>query len=230
MSAHKKQHGLGNSDNHSTATLAELNALVSDGHLAVLDAVNDGYLNAENLKTRGFDRLNPDTMGVPSYTVGTRTFALAVKGGETEFHFWANGVKFTKTTTQSVIWPDTSGTYYFYFDTSGVLQYVINTDMSAEIFFPSAICGLVTFNKAEGTAWGAIDEQHGIDIPPSVHFRMHLVDKFKHAQGGEITGLESGESDYDGISASVHFDEDIYQVSSASTTHKFMYREGADGF
>ena len=178
---------------------------------------------------RGFDRLNPDTIGVPSYTEATRTFSLAVKGGEAEFHFWAGGKKFVKTSTQSVVWPDVSGTYYFYFDTSGVLQYVLNASMSSTIFITSAICGLVYYNKDEDTAWGAVDEQHGIIMDACTHFRLHLCGGFKYSQGGEIVGLADGSDDYTSIGLAVHFDEDIVLVSAESTTHNFMYRDGTDG-
>jgi len=127
------------------------------------------------------------------------------------------------------VWPDTSGTYYFYFDTSGDLQYVLNGSMSADIFLTSAICGLVTYNKDENTAWGSEDEQHSMQMDSHTHFRMHLCDGFKYAQGGEITGLADASDDYTSISTAVHFDEDIFLVSTTSTTHKFMYRDGADG-
>jgi len=55
--------------------------------------IEDGTITELN-KSRGFDRLTPDDMGVPSYTTGTRTFSMAVKGGQTYFEFWDNGNRF----------------------------------------------------------------------------------------------------------------------------------------
>ena len=45
----------------------------------------------KNNYKRGFDRLNPDTMGVCSYVEATQTFSVAVKGGEPNFKFMSNG-------------------------------------------------------------------------------------------------------------------------------------------
>jgi len=58
---------------------------------------------------------------------------------------------------------------------------------------------------------------------------MHLCNGFIYSQGGAIVGLSDGSDDYTSIGMAVHFDEDIILVSAESTTHKFMYRSGADG-
>ena len=200
-----------------------------DGTLALLDVENDGSLYAENFYTRGFDRNNPDTMPDVTYSAIDQTLSVAVKSGQSSFHLWSGGTKYTFTTTQTVQWTDASEMYYFYFDTDGVLQFAKHSDINSEIFLNVAICGLCYYNKTEGTVWGAPDEMHGIGMSPNTHFRLHMVEGFKHSTGGDITGLVDASSTYTGISSAIHFDEDIFLTSSASTTHKFMYREGADG-
>lgn len=178
---------------------------------------------------RGFNRLDPDHMGVPSYNTTTRTFTLTPDN--TYFEFWAGREKFTKTTAQSVIWDDTTATYYFYFDTDGVLQFVDATALSATVFQTSAICGMVYWNAVESAAFiQAVDEQHGIDMRPSTHLRLHLCDGAKWAApGGNVTGLVDESDTYTGISNQLSFDEDIPMMTLASTTHPFIYKEGADG-
>ena len=215
MSSHTKLHPIGSTEDHSGATIAEFNNLISDGT----------YRHIE----RGFDRQNPDTMPDVSYDASTRTISLSVKSGQSSFSFYAGGKYYEKTTTQTFIWGDASGMYYFYFDINGDLQGILHTALDAETFFHSAVCGLCYFNKVEGTVWGAPDEMHGIDIPPSVHLRLHTVDGFKHSSGGDITGLVDASSTYTSIGSAYHFDEDIYIASLETTTHKFMYREGAEG-
>ena len=209
------------------ARINELYLGSANGNLGTFFDPNNLY--ADNFKMRGFDRLNPETMGDPSADEPTRTFSYAVKSGQSSFHFWAGGRRFTKTTTQTVQWADTTGTYYFYFDTNGVLQSVANASMSSAIFLTSAICGLGYYNKENNTFWLANDEAHGIIMDAATHFRMHLCEGFKYAQGGEITGLADASDDYTSIGTAVHFDEDILLVSIESTAHKFMYRNGTEG-
>lgn len=100
-------------------------------------------------------------MGVPSYDAASRTFTLTPDHYYLEF--WAGGGYFKKTTAQSIVFPDTTGTYYFYFDTNGELQYILNASLTEAIFLVSAICGLVYYNKTAGVADGAKDEQHGVN-------------------------------------------------------------------
>ena len=180
---------------------------------------------------RGFNRLDPDHMGVPSYTVGTRTFALTPD--HDYFEFWAGGVRFKKATAQTIVWPDTTGMYYFYFDTNGDLQYVLNASLTEAIFLVSAICGLVYYNKTAGVADGAKDEQHGVEgnggMDSSTHFNLHLTHGFHWAQGGLITGLADASSVYTNIGVGLHFDEDIINVSALIEATPFYYKLGADG-
>ncbi len=182
---------------------------------------------------RGFDRLAPDTMGVPSYTEGIRTFALAVKSGEDYFTFMAGGKWFMKTATESIVWPDVSGSYYFYFDMDGVLQYILDSGLTESIFVQSAICGLVYWNAIEGEIIvEATDEQHGYAYSSYEHLTTHMSLGARYAEamkGGVIEGLSGGSDTYTGMTAFGAFDEDIFHYMIASTTHKWMYREGVDG-
>jgi len=168
-------------------------------------------------------------MGVPSYTVGTRTFALTPDNDY--FEFWANGKHFKKPSAMSVVWPDTTGTYYFYFDENGDLQYVLNSEMTEDIFLVSAICGLVYYAKVQGIADGAKDEQHGNPalggMSSSTHFNLHLTKGFHWAQGGLITGLADASDEYTNIGVGVHFDEDIINVNALITSTPFYYKLGA---
>jgi len=50
---------------------------------------------------------------------GTLTLSIAPTGAN--FEFWVQGVKYTKTTQQNVVFTDDEGLWYFYFNDSGVL-------------------------------------------------------------------------------------------------------------
>lgn len=188
--------------------------------------VDSGELNFSII--RGFDRLDPEHMGVPSYNETTRTFTLTPNNDY--FVFWAGRKKFTKTSPQSVTWNNVTGYYYFYFDTSGVLQSILASSITEGIFLQSAICGLIYWNATEGKAIvQAVDEQHGIDIRPSVHARLHNCEGAKWSKGGDINGITNGSNTYTGIDALVSYDEDIRISTNATTTHPFIWREGSDG-
>ena len=207
----------------STLTVSDSILYFNGSQVSVGATVRDKYL-------RGFDRLIPDTMGVPAYDEGTRTFSLSVKGGETYFQFYVGGVLFRKTSTESVIWDNTSGIYYFYFDTDGVLQFVINSSLSEIIFKTSAICGMCSWDAVAGKAIvQAVDEQHGILMDSATHFRLHLVEGARYMQGGDITGLADSSDVYTSIAMLVSADEDITIVNSEITTTPFIYKEGANG-
>ena len=186
--------------------------------------------NISDKYKRGFDRLDTDTMGVPSYTEGTRTFSMAVKGGQSHFKFYVGGNVVIKTTTQSVVWDTASGIYYFYFDTDGVLQYILNSGLTEAIFKTSVICGLCSWDSvAEKAIVQAVDEQHGIIMDSATHFRMHLVEGARYMQGGNITGLANGSDEYTEIATLVSADEDITIVNTTITTTPFIYKEGPNG-
>ena len=180
-------------------------------------------------KSRWYDRRTPDNMGVPAYNTATRTFSMSVKSWQSYFEFRSNWVRFEKTTTQSVVRPDVTWVYYFYFDTSWVLQYVLNTDMSYETFLCCAITWLVYWNA---TTWEAInqavDEQHWIGMPATTHFRLHMRTGAVYMQGWEITGLAHGSDEYTSISTVLSADEDINIATTTTTTTPFIYRIWAD--
>ncbi len=178
---------------------------------------------------RGFERLDPDSMGDIDYNISGRTFSISPKSGETSFHFYVKGYAHHKTSTESVVWPNTTGTYYFYFDTDGDIQYIENGGWTETQFKKSAICGLVYYNATSGEAIiQAVDEQHGVIMDASSHFETHMSDGAKWMNvGGEISGLTDASAVYSGISTGLFCDEDITFVTIASSTHPFMYRSGA---
>ena len=178
---------------------------------------------------RGFDRQNPTSMPTVTYDASAHTCTVAPQSGQSSFYFYVGGKKFTKTTAQIVDWGTASGTYYFYFDSSGDLCSAEHSLITETSFVSNAICGLCYYNNAEGTVWGAPDEMHSVVMDASTHFRLHMCDGYKYSSGGEITGLVDAGATYTGISEGVHFDEDIVITTPAQTALYWMYRDGIDG-
>jgi len=178
---------------------------------------------------RGWDRRNSDSMGTITWTEATYTFTIAPKSGQDEFYFWSNGKLFTKTSSESIQLPDISGIYYIYYDENGTLQYILNADWTENLFETSCITGLAYWNTTQNKLWFAIDEQHGIIMDASTHFRLHMRDGAVWLLGGNPTGLVDASDTYTNIGTGVYADEDINFVTPLATTHSFMYRDGANG-
>ena len=178
--------------------------------------------------TNGFDLQTPDSNGTLSWDSGTRTVSLAVKAGETEFYFWVNGKKVIKTTTQSIVTPDVTGTYYVYFDNDGVLQYIIDTSVPDSAFYEFAIVAIVRWNAVQGSG-GCGNERHGIRMDGTNHLYNHVTFGARYEDGFNITGLTDGSPTYTQTNSGKFWDEDIRHALGSQSTHAYMYRLGADG-
>lgn len=197
------------------------------------DTSTTGSLQSERGRvasiTGGWDRLDTDSMGDITWTEGTRTFSIAPKAAQPNFHFWSNGNYYEKTSAESIIIPDVGGTYYVYYDTDGALQSVLDTEFAGDLFRTVAITALCYYNATEETIWPASDEQHGIMMDSATHLRLHLVEGAVFIQGLLISGLEDGESTYTSTALGLVADEDINLMTSLASTHSFIYRDGAAG-
>jgi len=179
----------------------------------------------------GFDLQTPTSLGDITFDDATRTLSVAVKSGESDFHFWCNGTKFTKTSTETVTIPDVTATYYIYFDNSGVIQYVEESVMPLAVIYEYAIVSLIYWNATAGTAMVG-SEQHGIRMSASTHAYNHLTYGARYDGNDgvmDIEGLSSGGSTYTQTTSGHFWDEDIRHAVSAQSTHKFLYKLGATG-
>jgi len=176
----------------------------------------------------GFDLQSPDSNGTLTWDSGTRTVSLAVTGGESNFYFWVDGKKVTKTTTQTVVVPDVTGVYYCYFDTSGVLQYILDSSVPDSAFYDCAIVAIVRWNATQGTG-GCGNERHGIRMSGATHLYNHVTYGARYEAGFDITGLTDGSPTYTQVASGKFWDEDIRHSLSAQSTHPWMYRLGASG-
>ena len=176
----------------------------------------------------GFDLNDPDGNGTITWDDASLTMTIAVKAGQSSYHFWAGGKKFTKTTSATVTIPDTTGVYYVWFDTAGDTQYALDSAVRNEQFFDSALFGLVHWD-ADLAIGKWQPEQHGIRMSGMTHLSIHVTDGAKFQKGLGITGLTSGGTTYTNNSAGAMWDEDIKHEIASASTHQFLYRSGATG-
>ena len=178
--------------------------------------------------TNGFDLQDPDSMGTLAWDNGTRTASIEVKSGQSAYKFYVNGTLITKTATESVIIPDTTGVYFTYFDSDGVLQYTEHGSFFNAMIFENALVHLVRWNATQGSG-DCGSEQHGYRMDSSTHMYNHLTTGARYESGINITGLTDGDPNYTGTTAGYFWDEDIRHSVGAETTHPFLYRLGATG-
>ncbi len=220
-----------------SVTDTTVNVAVAAADVSVTDT--DGNYSGANVEdvlaeigeTRlvsGFDLTDSSSLPDISFVDGTRTFSATVQGGESNFVFWVDSIKYTKTTTQSVVVPDTTGTYYIYFDNSGVLQYVNQDSITPAVFYENAITGLLYWNATAGTAFVG-DERHGKLMDGRTHHFNHATTGARFESGMDIIGLEDGEPDYTNTASGYFWDEDIRHSVDAQSSHVFLYKLGNDG-
>ncbi len=182
----------------------------------------------ETSQKTGYDRLRPTTMPALAYDQGTRTVSVSVPSGESEFSFYTDWKKVTKTTTQTVVIPDTTAFYYIYFDSSAVLQYVEWSATPDAAFYELCITAGVRWNATQGTG-GLQDERHGLEMSSTTHKMEHDTYGARYANGLDIEGLSDGSNVYTQTTYGEFWDEDIQHKCAVSATHGWMYRLGADG-
>ncbi len=183
-----------------------------------------GELNRSN----GYDLLTPASLPDLAWDDATRTLTLSVKSGSSNFYFWSNGKKFTKTSSESIVIPDTTGTYYIYYDSTGTLQYVLESSIADIEFYEYAITGLVYWNATSGKGMAG-DERHGKDMSGRDHEYEHMTLGARYGSGMDITGMTDGGATYTNIASGVYWDEDIKHEVALHTDTPFLYKLGSGG-
>lgn len=153
-----------------------------------------------------------------SFDAGTRVFSIAPVS--TSYDVWCKGVKYTKTGTDTVTIPNTTGLYYIYFDSSGNLQYRLSYfDWDDDT--PTAY---IYWNASAGTAPYFADERHGITLDWATHEYLHRTRGAVLANGFSISNYTlTGDGTADAhaqidLSGGTFFDEDLEVEITHSNT------------
>jgi len=210
----------------SDITTTELDYL--DGASSNIQAQLDvlAAVNTDTLEPTGFVNRTDSTL---SFDNGTRT--VAITPAVTSFDFYIRGTKYTKSSAQSIVIPNTTDTYYVYFDNTGTLQY----STSVPDFTNTSFAALLYWNATTGD-WFLGEERHGITMDGATHGYLHNTRGAAYASGLAVSGYNTGSDtaadiEFD-ISAGVFYDEDIRNTPTGLTAgdnwHKW-YRSGAAG-
>jgi hypothetical protein len=203
------------------------------GILTIDTRTND--LTVEVTDTNGFP---PDQRAgtTISFDKTTRTFTIASTGSD--FHYYQLGVKYEKTTDQTVVIDDTTGDNIIYFDgetlTSGanltasqIESIILNKCFVASVYWNSADNNFVMMN----------DERHGISMSPYTHAYLHKTRGAQYIDGLALDNFVIGNGSLDshaqfGNTSGNILDEDLESAisSNANTVgYTYLYRTGATG-
>lgn len=149
------------------------------------------------------------TASVISFDEETRTFSISPTGAS--YEVWCKGIKYTKTATETVTIPDTSGLYYIYFSNTGVLSYK-TTFFDWENDTPTSY---IYWNAVDNKAYFFADERHGITLDWATHEYLHRTRGAVIASGfGANNYIVDGDGSLDShakldIANGTFFDEDL---------------------
>jgi hypothetical protein len=153
-----------------------------------------------------------------SFNEGTRTFSITPVS--TSFTVWCAGKRFVKTGTETVEIPDTSGLYYIYFNSSGVLSY--RTDYF--VWDEDAPTAYVYWNEVDNKSYLFADERHGITLDWATHEYLHRTRGAAIANGFGVNNyILNGNGSLDShakldIADGTFFDEDLQVDITHSNT------------
>jgi len=149
------------------------------------------------------------TESIISFTNSTRVFTIAPVGDS--FNVWCVGKRYTKTAAESITLPDTTGLYYIYYSSTGVLS-------SKTSFFTwdqDAPTAYIYYNSAPAEAEFFADERHGVTLDWATHEYLHRTRGASLAEGLGASGYTlagTGSSNADiqiSIENGTFFDEDL---------------------
>lgn len=198
----------------------------------VIIAVKDSYIRDLTGISQTFEpmghavRLNSTI----SFNASTRTFTIAPT--TTSYDVWCKGVKYTKTTSSSVVIPNTTGLYYIYFDSTGALQYRSSYfDWDDDV--PTSY---IYWNATTGTAPYFADERHGITLDWATHEYLHRTRGAVIANGFSISNYTvTGDGTLDAhaqidLSGGTFFDEDLeVQITHSDTPTANTWQQDLQG-
>lgn len=203
----------------------------SEGHVLTTDGQGNltfqlNPISAATGEPMGFVDRTDSTI---SFNDSTRTFTIAP--ATTSYEVWTKGVKRTKSTTETVVIPNTSGLHYVYFDASGVLQQQ-SAFFNLETQTPVAY---IYWNATTASAPFVADERHGVVMDWKTHEYLHRTRGAVIASGfgaSNYTVGGNGTSDSHiqlNLDSGVFYDEDLKIEITHSNTPSAIWQQDLQG-
>lgn len=186
--------------------------------------------------TNYFQLIN-DPTGFPNrvdstISVDNNTRIFTISPTSSSFEVYHKGVRFLKTEADSLVFSNTEGSHFIYYNSDGELAELLSLDIDlikedayVANFYWSVAQQRILFNKPN-------DERHSIFMDNNTHYYLHSVNGSKYKSGFSIINILV---DQDGslnthsnfsVTQGEFFDEDILFTHSSTTTFNVLYREG----
>jgi hypothetical protein len=164
-----------------------------------------------------------NTQSVLSFTAGTRTVTITPTGANFVYYF--AGSKIVKTVADSVVFPNTNGLWFIYYDANSVLT-ASASFYDLKTMVPVAV---ICWDAANSKFVTIADERHNATMDWSTHLYLHVTNGTKYANGLGIqnfTTAGTGAANTDaqiGFANGTLYDEDlkISITHSATPTAEF---------
>lgn len=189
----------------------------------------------------GFDRDvdglgDAASIGEISFVNATRTFTIEPAVGESSFWFFVRGIKFTKSSAENIVIPDTEHVHYIYYDETGTLQ--TTTTFNDALIVSYAYIASIRWDATNNEEILFADERHGYRMSGKTHLHLHKGFGSRYYSGLDLGDLVTDGSGNDNTHCQFSYsagslgDEDIIlEVSAASAPSNIpvYYKTGSNG-
>lgn len=209
-----------------TDVQAAINKLDSELDYIIPIAETERLMSLEAKERSGFARADFSSL---SYNSSTRQITLNVTS---PFNVYVMGEPFKiSTSITSSAHPNTTGVYFFYFDSTGTPQFssshwdIMTTAPIAFVYYNATLNYGILF-----------DERHGISMSSSTHKYLHFKEGAGIRYGFDISGYvlyssNNNDKKYQ-LSSGLFYDEDydiVHTQPISPTGYSVFYRTGASG-
>lgn len=129
-----------------------------------------------------------------AFTDGTRTLTVSPDSGTsaTDFRWYEQGIKYTKT-TDSIVLPDTEASFLVYYD-EGTLTYVQDpsADDVSELIRTKPFVAIVYWNATDSKHELLLTEPHGISMSNDSHLYNHFTRGAQYLFGLGVNNIDTG--------------------------------------
>lgn len=169
----------------------------------------------------------------------TRTFSITPASSSYDLLF--SGARVTIDAEKTVVWGDTEGLHYFYFDDTGTLT--VTTTFTTDLLYTHCFVALIYWDATNSASLFLGEERHGASMDGATHVYLHNLHGSQWRSGFEISSITAdGTGDLDAhaqiaLADGVVCDEDLCHDSSTksqtlSPTAQIpvFYRSGASSW
>lgn len=158
-----------------------------------------------------------------------RTFTIAPTGAS--FEFYVRGVKFTKTSAETIQIPNLAGNHFIYYNASGVLS---TTQVGGSVLFKeNALLSIVYWNTDTNTHSYFAEERHGLVMDGETHSYLHTVFGAQYLSGLALenfvvngNGSLATHAQFTADEGTIR-DEDLLLTLAAQTEIPVLFRQGS---